>query len=76
MNQWNKSITYDVNNQYGSSEEERVITTTEQEAARKHGEIKSDQVTRTSHGGTIFPIPDEMSPRELSKKLYEHNKNL
>lgn len=46
------------------------------EDARKHGEIKSDQVTRTSHDGTKFPIPDEMSPRELSKKLYEHNKNL
>lgn len=44
------------------------------EDARKHGEIKSDQVTRTSHDGTNFPIPDEMSPRELSKKLYEHNK--
>ena len=76
MTQWKESTNRDKNNQYGSSEEERVITTTEQEAARKHGEIKSDQVTRTSHDGTKFPIPDEMSPRELSKKLYEHNKNL
>ena len=78
VKQWKESLNHDKNNKYGSSEEERVITTTEQEAAQKHGEIRSDQVTRTSHRdkGDRFIIPDGTPPHEVSRNVYEHNKNL
>jgi hypothetical protein len=36
---------------YSNKEEKRVIEGTEQTTARKHGEIKKDEVTRTDHGG-------------------------
>ncbi len=38
-----------VNAQYGNEEEKRNITTTEQFAAKKHGEIIDDMVTRKNH---------------------------
>ena len=40
--------------QYSNLEEKEIITTTEQIAARKHGDIDNDQVTRTSHGGKVL----------------------
>jgi len=41
--------------QYDSKEERRVITGSEQETAKKLGEIKEGEVTRKDHGGTAFP---------------------
>ena len=38
-----------LNEQYGRDEEQRNITTTEQEAARKHKEVTDRMVTRTNH---------------------------
>ncbi len=37
--------------QYGTTEERRVITGSEQKTAKANGEIKEGQVTRTNHGG-------------------------
>ena len=42
-------------NQYGNKEEKRVITGSEQETAKKLGEIKEGQVTRTDHQGQEYP---------------------
>ena len=41
---------------YTNKEERRVITQTEQYAAKKHGEIVEGQQTRTNHEGHQFPI--------------------
>ncbi len=40
--------------QYGSKEEERVITGSEQTTAKKLGEIKEGEITRNDHGGVIY----------------------
>ena len=62
--------------QYGKSEERRVIEDTEQTAARKHGEIRSDQVTRSTHKEkkiTLIPTGGA-SPQEVSDAVRVHNK--
>ena len=60
--------------EYFSKEEFRVITGPEQTAARKHREIRNDQVTRKSHKNSkLIPIPDGISFEELSKSIFEHN---
>ena len=62
--------------QYGTSEERRVIEGTEQTAARKHGEIRSDQVTRSTHQEkkiTLIPTGGA-SPQEVSDAVRVHNK--
>ena len=40
--------------QYGNKEEKRVIEGSEQETAKKLGEIKEGEVTRTDHGGNGY----------------------
>lgn len=40
--------------QYGTKEERRVITGSEQTTAKKLGEIKEGEVTRKDHGGTAY----------------------
>ena len=40
--------------QYGNKEEKRVIAGSEQETAKKLGEIKEGEVTRTDHGGNGY----------------------
>ena len=61
--------------EYDTLEERRVITGPEQEAARKHREIRENQVTRRNHKilKSTLSVPDEMTPEELSKSLFEHN---
>ena len=72
--EYEKSSQSKSNDAYGSDEEERVITTVEQYAARKHGEIRNDQVTRTNHyEGHLISLPNEISPSDLSKKIFENN---
>lgn len=39
---------------YGNKEEKRVITGSEQETARKLGEINKTEVTRNDHLGTLY----------------------
>ena len=45
--------------EYDNTEEKRVITTTEQYAARAHGEIDPDQVTRTRHSTDPTKYPKD-----------------
>lgn len=40
--------------QYGDKEEKRVIEGSEQDTAKKLGEIKEGEVTRKDHGGTLY----------------------
>ncbi len=50
---------------FGDKEEERVITGSEQDTARRLGEIEADEVTRTNHGGSLYPTTGPTST-ELS----------
>jgi RHS repeat-associated protein len=52
-----EQLAKDVNtkdSQYKNAEEKRVITGSEQETAKKHGEIKENEETRTDHKGTMY----------------------
>ncbi len=65
-------------NKYDRAEEQITITTTEQYAARKHGEISGDQVTRFKHYSTMYPgvQPDftAMSMKQILNYVIENNK--
>ena len=52
--------------QYGTVEEKRVITGSEQDTAKKLGKLKSDQVTRTNHDGTSYVSKD------VTSEEYDH----
>lgn len=51
--------------QYGNKEEKRVIEGSEQETAKKLGEIKEKEVTRKDHGGTLYQT---ISPTSIQWK--------
>ena len=71
---WISEIQSGTDNQYGSIEERAVITTTEQIVALKHGEIDSEQVTRTDHNGKLcYETVADSSPEDISKTAYERN---
>lgn len=60
--------------QYSKGEERRVITGTEQEAARKHGDINKQQTTRTNSNGKQANVNiTNMKPKEISRYIYETN---
>ncbi|MDE6871955.1 MAG: type III secretion system effector protein [Bacteroidales bacterium] len=61
--------------QYGTAEERRVIEGKEQDAARKHGEIRHDQVTRRTHKEKkIIWIPTGgAEPSKISDAVFLHN---
>ena len=61
--------------QYGKKTEREVITKTEQDAARKHGEIQKDDVTRTDHNGTSITFSPEMSLMELIQMVIKYNQD-
>lgn len=68
----NKLSTHDSN--YGNLEEKDVIENREQSTARKHGEIRDDQVTRNNHFGK--PLQGDVSnktPDEIGIIIKEHN---
>ena len=74
ISEYKKSRLVDKSNAYGSEEEEQVVTKTEQSVAKKHGEIRKNQVTRKGHkGGSFIPILNNEEPSELSKIIFEHN---
>ena len=57
--------------------EDKIITTTEQIAAQKHGEIDSDQVTRTKHSGQSVKIDiSQKSVKEIQEIVRSHNQAL
>src|SRR5690606_38657692 len=54
---------------YSDAEEKRVITGSEQKTAKKHGEIKKNEVTRKDHNsGTIMTFPDPTSTENAVPK--------
>ncbi len=67
-----------VDKQYGNKEEKRNITTTEQYAARRHGEISGPQVTRYDHTGERYPgkFPDfsKMTMQQILNYVIETNR--
>ena len=75
--QWKQGTQIGTDPQYDTIEEKIVITTIEQDTARKHGEIADDQVTRTSHKGHQLPgdVKDK-NPWEIQKIVSEHNELL
>lgn len=72
---YNDSVKSESDKQYDKKEERRVIEGTEQIAAKKHGEIRYDQKTRTNHfGKQRNENISNMSPEEISRYIYEfHN---
>ena len=58
---------------YGTNEEERVITGSEQQMARANGEIRPDQVTRKNHYGqsVITESPTSIRINKDATKQYE-----
>ncbi len=65
-------------NKYDRAEEQITITTTEQYAARKHGEISGDQVTRFKHYSTMYPgvqpVFTAMTMKQILNYVIENNK--
>jgi RHS repeat-associated protein len=58
--------------QYGQKEERRVITGVEQETAKKHGEIKDGQVTRTDHeSGKTYKTQNSTTTKPLEDEKYK-----
>jgi len=53
---------------YDTKEERRVITTSEQETAKKHGEIEDGEVTRTNHNGTEMDVTDPTSTKNATQR--------
>jgi len=53
--EYKKDRVHGTDAQYESKEERRVITGSEQETAKKLGEIKEGEITRKDHAGTPFP---------------------
>ena len=74
FSRWISETQSGTDNQYGSIEERAVITTTEQIVALKHGEIDSEQVTRTDHNGKLcYETVADSSQEDISKTAYERN---
>ena len=72
--QYNESVKSHSDEQYSKGEERRVITGTEQEAARKHGDINKQQTTRTNSNGKQANVNiANMKPKEISRYIYETN---
>jgi RHS repeat-associated protein len=63
------------NDQYGTNEEERVITGSEQETAKANGEIRDGQITRINHGGHAV-VTDGVTSNKINNKatsdFYKH----
>ena len=56
---------YSVDANYDNKEERNVITSTEQVVARKHNDIKKDELTRLDHGGQIHVINTQLPPNTI-----------
>ena len=58
---------------YGTAEEKRVITGSEQKTARANGEIKKNQKTRTNHNGTTVIVNGVTSTVINKDRTNEYN---
>jgi len=61
--------------QYENKEEKRVIKGSEQETARKLGEIKEGEVTRKDHGGTLYETTSPISTKWKEELIITPQKN-
>jgi RHS repeat-associated protein len=59
---------------YSNKEEKRVITGSEQETAKKMGEIKDGEVTRTDHGGTLYKTDSPTSTEPIDIPIVSEKK--
>ena len=62
--------------QYNTIEERRVITTDEQIAARRHGEIPTTAVTRLDHKGDALQYSPKMTLKEILKRVINYNEEV
>ena len=82
LGSFNASTKKDSDVQFGTKEEKRVITTDEQTAAKRHGEIANGQVTRNDHAASKVIIVDNpnlfksMSQSDISNYVSKHNLTL
>ena len=67
-NQMTSDLETEVEN-YSNLEEKRVITGSEQDTARKHGEIKHGEVTRLDHHGIPMTMPNPTSNKNASPRI-------
>ena len=65
-----------VDKQYKNKEERRNITTTEQRAAKKHKEIKEDEVTRKNHKVVNSRDVSDKNPYEIEDENKTHNDSI
>ncbi len=72
--QYNRDSEPNSNEQYDTNEEERVITGSEQKTSRANGEIKENQVTRTTHGGRSVITDGVRSTKVNEAKTKEFEK--
>lgn len=64
-------------NEYGNKEERRVIEKTEQYAARVHGELMQNQITRENHSGILYKsFNKSWSVEDIVRYVYLHNASL
>ena len=56
--------------QYKRENERKVITTTEQYVAKRHGDIKEDEITRTNHGAINIYIYDTKKYYYIAAEYY------
>ncbi len=61
--------------QYGNKEEKRVIEGTEQETAKKLGETKEGEVTRTDHGGQGYETKGPTTTEEKNPVIVKPQKD-
>jgi RHS repeat-associated protein len=64
-NKWIDSADEGTDPQYGNLEDKRVITGIEQRTAKKLGEIKENEITRSSHKGEDVKVKDSTSNIEV-----------
>jgi RHS repeat-associated protein len=72
--EYNKDSQPNTSPGFGKKEEERVITGSEQKTARANGEIKKNQITRTSHSGQSVITEGVTSTKINQKRTDEFNR--
>lgn len=71
---FNEKRKKDIDNPYDNILEQEVITTTEQIAARKHGDIENNDITRKNHSGRLINItnlPDKFLVEDFKEQIKE-----
>ena len=69
LNEYSQTIIEGSSDQYGTIDEEIVITGVEQRTAKALGEIQEGQVTRTDHGGQLVTTESVTSNKIIKNKV-------